>query len=231
MKDHASPGRRAAAYWFADGLEDILFGLTLLIVGASALLWRLYASHRWVKLTWLVVLVEILLYFSARRRIVDFLKSRITYPRTGYVQPPEEIESAVQPLTTLSLQPGAPPKQNVTSFKLKTVNVFLFFLVFLAMPSLNRASDEMSRWFVPVLMAALAAALYALNRNSEHPYQWRSTLVLALMGLVFLWVDVSPLLQPLLPLLLGGAWLAAVGGGKLIHYLRENPYPPVGEGA
>ena len=33
----ASPGRRAAAYWFADGLPDIALGTTLLVFGSAGL--------------------------------------------------------------------------------------------------------------------------------------------------------------------------------------------------
>ncbi len=228
----ASAGRRAASYWFVDGLEEILFGSALLVSGASALTWRIYAPAPWMKFSWVFLWVGILLYGSTKRRILDLVKSRLTYPRTGYAQPPEEIESlGGEPLTMLSLQPAPPPKENVTSFGWRTVGVFLFFLVFIVVPFLNNPSDELPRWFVPSLMAALAAALYALNRKSEHPYRWWSLSVLGFMGLVFLWVDVPSLLRPFLPVLLGGSWLVLLGGLTLIQYLRDNPYPQASEGA
>ena len=72
-------------------------------------------------------------------------------------------------------------------------------------------------------MAALAATLYALNRNAVPPCPWWSALLLALMGLVFLWVDVPPLLEPFLPLLLVSFWLVFQGAWSLIGYLRANP--------
>ena len=37
----ASYGRRAAAYWFVDGLTEILLGLVLVVFGALAMLWRI----------------------------------------------------------------------------------------------------------------------------------------------------------------------------------------------
>jgi hypothetical protein len=227
MKDYsvgptASAGRRAASYWFVDGLPHVIFGSALLLSGASGLLWRRYLPHP--KLGHYLALVSGFgLYFLMGRAILDLLKSRVTYPRTGYVQPPEEMErSSGEILTTLSLRPGPPPKENVTFFERRIVIVIFFFLVtpFAGSP----------RWFVPVLMAALAATLYALNRNSEPFCRWRSALVLGLMGLVALWVDVPPLLQPSLPLLLVGLWLVAQGGRTLINYLRQNPFPRVSGG-
>jgi hypothetical protein len=176
---------------------------------------------------YLVVATGLYLYLFMGRRVLDLVKSHVTYPRTGYVQPPEEVERlSVGTLTTLSLEPDPPPKENVTSFGWRTVTVALIFLLFLFTPS-----DGSPRWFMPVLMAALAATLYALNRNSVHPYRWWSALVLGLMGLVFLWVDVPPSLQPLLPFLLLGLWLVAQGGWTLINYLHGNPYPQASEGA
>jgi uncharacterized membrane protein HdeD (DUF308 family) len=77
---------------------------------------------------------------------------------------------------------------------------------------------------------ALAVALYAVNRRSEHPYRWWSALILALAGLVFLWVDVPAPLQRPLPLLLAGAWLLAQGACTLARYLRANPHPRAAEG-
>ncbi|MEN6534655.1 MAG: hypothetical protein ABFD89_13385 [Bryobacteraceae bacterium] len=218
----ASFGRRAASYWFVDGLPQAVFGLALLVSGAMELLWRMYAPHPKAG-HYLAVGTGFFLYFYIGTRILDLLKSRVTYPRTGYVQPPEETQRLIgEPLTTLSLRPVPQPKENVTSFGWRTVIVIYFFLV--------TPWDGSPRWFVPVLMAAIAATLYALNRVSEHPYRWWSTLVLGLTGLVSLLADVPPLLQPLLPLLLVGLWLVGQGGWTLINYLRQNPQPRISEG-
>jgi hypothetical protein len=110
----------------------------------------------------------------------------------------------------------------VTSFERGIVIWIFFFLV--------TPFSALSYWFVPVLIAALAATLYARNRNSEPPIRWWSALLLGLMGLVFLWVRVPPLLPLSLPLLIVGLWLVALGGGTLIGYLRENPLPQYSEG-
>jgi hypothetical protein len=226
MKDVTiSYGRRAASYWFADGLPEMLFGLALVIMAALMFLWHLYVPKRWIRLDLLIVVAGFTFYYLMERKILDFLKSQVTYPRTGYAQPPEEVPRRVQTLTTLSLRPDPPAKENVTSFQWRTVLlVFWFCYPFM----LN--GNPLGRWAVPVLMPALAVTLYAVNRRSEHPYRWWSTLILALAGLVFVWVDVPAPLQRALPLLLAGGWLLAQGGCTLAHYLRTNPYPRAAEG-
>jgi len=219
-----SPGQRAASYWFVDGLPDIVLGVTVLVFGALGLWWRIHVPKPWMKLDLLLIGTGFCLILWKGREILDFLKSRLTYPRTGYVQPPEEFERTVV-LTTLSLKPEPPVSKNVTHFAKRTVwVVFLPFLI-----PFNQ--DPVPRWFVPLAMPVLAVALYALNRNTERPYRWWSALILALTGLVFLWVEIPPLLQPLLPLLLAGVWLTTQGLCTLLHYLRANPYPRAPEGA
>jgi hypothetical protein len=226
MKDVTiSYGRRAASYWFADGLPEMLFGLVLVIMAALMFLWHLYVPKRWIRLDLLIVVAGFTFYYLMERKILDFLKSQVTYPRTGYAQPPEEVPRRVQTLTTLSLRPDPPAKENVTSFQWRTVMlVFWFCYPFI----LN--GNPLGRWAVPVLMPALAITLFAVNRRSERPYRWWSALILALAGLVFLWVDVPAPLQRPLPLLLAGGWLLAQGACTLVHYLRANPYPRTAEG-
>jgi hypothetical protein len=221
----ASYGQRAASYWFVDGLPEILFGLALVIMAALMFLWRLYAPRPWIWVDWMIVAAGFILYCLTERRVLDFLKSHVTYPRTGYVQPPEESELRVQTLTTLSLRPDPPVTENTTFFQWRTVMlVFWFCYLFI----LN--GNPLGRWAVPVVIPALAVTLYAVNRRSERPYLWWSALILALAGLVFVWVDVPAPLQRPLPLLLAGGWLLAQGACTLVHYLRVNPYPRTAEG-
>jgi hypothetical protein len=218
----ASFGRRAASYWFVDGLPEILFGLMLVTFAALAFLWRIHTPKPWREFDWMIVAVGFILYTLMERKALDFLKSRVTYPRTGYVQPPEEAVWRGQTLTTFSLRPDPPAKENVTFFQLRTAGLIFWFFIAVGRPP--------GRWVVPVAMSALAIALYALNRKSERPYRWWSALILALTGLVFLWVDVPAPLQRVLPILLAGGWLVAEGVCTLVNYLRMNPYPRIAEG-
>jgi len=224
----ASPGRRAASYWFVDGLPDILAGMTLLIFGALGLWWRIHARRPSSQFDFFFLAAGLLLLFWKGRAILDFLKARVTYPRTGYVQPPEELSETPagrsDTLITLSLRPAPPPDENVTRFQSRTVMVILWWCFLLS------GLNPWKRWYALLAMPALEVTLYALNRRSERPFRWWSALILALTGPALLWLDVAPRLQPTLPLLLAGVWLVAQGACTLVGYLRANPYPRTQEG-
>jgi hypothetical protein len=224
-----SYGRRAATYWFVDGLPELLFGLMLIVFGGLAILWRVDGPEYWRRFDFAIFFAGIILYGSLERRVLDFLKLRFTYPRTGYVQPPEEEEWRGETMTTLPLRHRPPVRENVTSFHLRT-ELPIVFVAFLWSSDWQSGWSEIGRWYAPLATLALAMALYALNRKSEHPYRWWSALILALAGLVFLWVDVPGPFRHPLPLLLAGAWLSAQGAYTLIHYLRTNPLPRTAEG-
>jgi hypothetical protein len=200
-----------------------MFGLALIMCGIAGLLWRMYAPQPWNRFYFALVAGGFILHFWKSRQVLDFLKSRVTYPRTGYAQPPDESPRP-ETLTTLSLRPRPPVDRNVTYFNTRTVTVIWWFFFL----SFNR--NPLGRWTAPLVMPALAATLYAMNRNSERPYRWWSALILALTGPVFLWVEPPFLLQPLLPLLLAGVWLMAQGWCALAGYMRANPYPRTPEG-
>jgi hypothetical protein len=233
MKDNsvmpvASLGRRAAAYWFVDGLPDIVLGMTLLLFSALGLWWCLQMRRpaRRTQIDFLFIVAGVLFFYWKGRQAVDFLKSRLTYLRTGYVQPPEDVWASASSagLISLSLRPGPPPDENVTQFNKRTVYVlqtwcFLFL-----------GQYPWRHWYALLAMPVLAAVLYALNRKSEHPYRWWSTLILALSGPTLVWLGVAPILQPLLMPLLAAVWLIVQGACTLAGYLRANPYPRAPEG-
>jgi hypothetical protein len=226
LEKPSSYGRRAASYWFVDGLPELLFGLTVVLFSVLGLLLRIDAPARWMRAgdqlqpdSW-IFFAGLALYFCLERRLLDVLKSRVTYPRTGYVSPPEEQERKVETLIVLNLHPVPPPKGNVTYFRLRTeVPVSAFAWLFW----LN--GNPLDRWLAPSLMPAMAITLFLANRKSDHPYSWKSTLILGLTGPALLLINVPAYYQLPLPSLLVGAWLSTQGVFALIHYLQANPYP------
>ena len=240
MKDQSvtqntSPGLRAACYWFSDGLPDLVFGVALILAAAAGVLWSLSAPAPWNRVYIFPVSACFALLFWKYRAILEVLKSRITYPRTGYALPPKETEPPrPDALVSLALAPRRSADENVTTFKARTLPIvwWCFYLSVRAEASSLFSVRYLAAagWLVPLMIVTMAAALYAANRNSEHPYRWWSMLVLALAGVAFLWVPVPPFLAPMLPLLLPGAWLAAQGAWTLAGYMRANPYPRGGEG-
>jgi hypothetical protein len=228
-----SYGRRAASYWSIDGLPEILRGLAFIVLTGMGYLWRVHASKPRAGFLFLGFAVY---FFVVERVVLNYLKSRITYPRTGYVEPPERlwVGHRAQDLVPLSLRSAGPfllspfppsGSENVTFFWPRTVRPLLVF-VFLC----TFGGNLLGRWLLPLAMPALAVTLHVVNRNSERPYPRWSVLFLALTGPPFLWINMPATLQLTLPFLLAGAWLVAQGAYRLFDYLRTNPYPRTTEG-
>src|SRR4051794_22670058 len=97
MKDRTTdtPSRRAAGYWFIDGLPELVAGIGLVML-AGSLIWlhQIHPSGWPIRLGFSVfVLISLGVVFTYHRPITLFLKSRLTFPRTGYVRPPEDWET------------------------------------------------------------------------------------------------------------------------------------------
>src|ERR1017187_155903 len=117
MEDHSatqeiSPGRRAASYWFIDGLQEIVSGLELAIWGGMGV-WMvrhlpLARTERLFSAGLAFLLLILLLGWD--HRITGVLKAGMTYPRTGLVRPALRLYS-MEAVVTL----GQPPAQNVTT--------------------------------------------------------------------------------------------------------------------
>jgi len=226
-----SYGRRAASYWFIDGLPELLFGLATAVFSGLALFFCLNAPARWmpsgsIRPDACIFFGGLALYCYMERRILDALKSRVTYPRTGYVAPPEEQERKAATLTVLNLHPVPPLKENVSYFRLRTgwpIAIFgwMFWL----------NGNPFGRWLPLAVMPAMAITLYFVNRKSDHSYSWFAALILGLTGPSLMLFNVPAFYQLPLPMLLVGAWLAAQGLFTLVHYLHANPLPDITAGA
>jgi hypothetical protein len=201
--------------------------MTLLIFGAAGLECCVHLAKAPLYPEFLFISIGLILLFWKERPILDFLKSRLTYPRTGYVQPPKDRQEPLWGGTStpiaLSLRPGMPPDENVTHFQTRTMMVILLWCYFLT-------QNQWERGYTLLAMPVLAAALYVGNRKSERRFRWWSALLLALTGPLLLWIGVPLHLQPLLLPLLAGLWLVAEGGFRLAVYLRANPHPRASEG-
>ncbi|HWQ53930.1 MAG TPA: hypothetical protein VN442_09605 [Bryobacteraceae bacterium] len=166
------------------------------------------------------VLIILLVLFAWDRRIALFLKSRVTFPRTGYVRPPVVLDggSYDNPIGLGLTSYQAPPDENVTVFRIAS-RVVLVFGWALAQGIARPVG-------IPVALALVAILLYLFNRKGEHPYHWTSLLLLPLAGLVA--VPFSPPggeIDGQITLAIEGAWLAARGTWPLTRYLRAHPRP------
>jgi hypothetical protein len=211
-------GRRAAAYWFIDGLPEILFGIVYVVWGSFGLAWRFHSSNRWMLGAYAVAGLAFFLLWCTDRVILDYFKARLTYPRTGYVRPPAEpVPDRLLEVVTLRTAP--PFDWNVTSFCRRTALVFFVSGAFVDCPLWA------GRWSVPIVMAVVAVVVYAWNRRGVHAYSWQSALAIALAGLLSAGLEVPLDGRRYIPFVIGGLWLLAHGVPTLVRYLRTYPAP------
>jgi hypothetical protein len=78
--------RKTKSYWYEDGLVEILAGLFFIVIGLFLLLdWATPqdAPYKWIFAPGFAVVT--IGWILSARKLIGWLKERITYPRTGYV--------------------------------------------------------------------------------------------------------------------------------------------------
>ncbi len=240
-------GRQAAAYWFSDGLPEIAFGLALANCGAVGFAWAVYFPYWWMRPVLLVAGLCFLALFIWDRKILDLLKKRLTYPRSGYAPPP--IYGYPERAHFLTLNAPTVPdagnnvtgfrgdrnnltgfrgdRNNVTGFRGDRNNVtgFRMDTVYILFSGSLLVGFFDTRWSVTIAMLAMACLIYSTRRSSEYPYSVWSALALAVTGIPFCAVTFPERAEKFLPLLLGGLWLFCRGAWRMALYLRSNPRP------
>jgi len=216
-----SSGRRAAAYWFIDGLPEIGFGSLYLIWSVFGLAWGYSPESPGMKWISVGAAVVFIIFFWWDRKILEFVKWRMTYPRTGYVRPPKE-PGHDRPDPFRPFLKAAPSDENVTHFRTRTV--FLFFLAMQIVSMTGTVGNGIPKgWSVTVVMALVAALEYWCTREEVMPYSVWSVSALGVAGIPVMAWDLPAKSLPYVPLLIGGIWLSAHGWWRLIHYVRSNP--------
>jgi hypothetical protein len=221
-----TPGRRAAAYWFADGLPEIVFGFLLLIPGALVLLLEtlhLHWQNRWLAPGF----IEAYLFFYLLgcaiwflyRPILNYLKVRITYPRTGYVNPPNDFpDKKPDDNRIFTFGTARPADDNVSSFVRHMVPLIfsgVFLMGFL----------KSTYWGLPLVMIGISAGIYFLNRKEVRSYSLFAVLPIALAGFVAAALDLTPEMRWMATMVICSAWLLGIGIWTLFRYFRSHPKP------
>lgn len=229
--------KRAWSYWFADGLPNTLGGFGCLLLSLAYMLlirFRHTRSPLLVGLAILLVGIAWVLLFRLRQTL-EWLKARITYPRTGYAASPyftfRQTEPLPPDLTMLNL--GSADNPGILPTTVETARVL----------------DD-RKWQVGVLLAVYLAAFLSAALIHERPIcaalgiaaallMWRSAqknerrswavvfgLPYAAM-LIFIIAGLNPRRPEFerLAFFLGGAGLLLVltGGIMLARYLKHNP--------
>lgn len=218
---------RAWSYYFADGLPNLLAGIGCLLVSGTFLLILRYHHQRSPFL-----IAGAAVFFSISgvvlirfRETVDWLKSRITYPRTGYAAPPYFTEYSTPPadLVMLNLS-GVREKETRTPF-LVAEDLRWRLWVILGTLAVEPLAGRFIVSHILCLLAGCAAGFLVLWASRNDPR--RSWAIV--FGLVLLQMNSLVLLNSLQ--IYGAVYFQAgvglaltlAGAITLARYLNRNP--------
>jgi hypothetical protein len=211
--DSVNPGKRAAAYWFEDGLPEILAGLVTLGFWLLILVRERIEGIIIGTFIWSGGFTVLLIVLFRNWKILDSIKARLTYPRTGYVSPPADPPKP-QAVLTLFSRPTA--NRNVSNFK-----AMLFMAIAIGG---DFYSVSNFRWGLAVSMLIISLLMLLLTFRDVHKYTWLSVLPIILAG-IFVEVLILPgTARRSMPCLILGGWFILRGLWLLVRFLRMHPH-------
>ena len=222
--------RRAWDYWFVDGLPSLVAGVGALLISAVIFYSRQHPKPRGalaigLLFTGLILYLAILLRL---RQIIEWLKARITYPRTGYVASPYFAEDDTLPadLQALSLQAADARRSEEMERVHRDRKLRLWLLLALLGCAFAVTWLIQNPWICAAAGAGIAMALWVAARKDGR-LSW-----IALAGFLFLGMYMSMFMFSIPRtsrsgyFLAGGGILFILDGGlALIRFLRRNPLP------
>ena len=192
-------------YWNSDGLSLITQGFALTLLGLAMLLGHHQHS----------ILLPLLLYVMSmtiqidqifKKKFVSWLKTHITYPRTGYVALPGYKE----------LMSSATVKEKRRQkWTLAWLLLFLLLSFFLMIASMQ--------WYLTcaqIVMAGLLGLLWI-----KFKFAWYVPMPLAVGAFLLLWAPVSNKDKLEVLTIQIGVLCMLMGMNILANYLREHPAP------
>jgi hypothetical protein len=202
--------KRARQYWHSDGFASLLLGVALFVFGLGNLFDHLQHRHSWTFLLSLLTGSIGALIIYRDREIVEWLKIRVTYPRTGYVQPPPGAELFLTERQTPSPSRSSAIR-SVIGFVLVIVGFYVFFM-------------SQSRWAWPIF--GLTCGISAWLGRQRRPISIASWFFLLITACFTIFPPPQALRSDVLCLATGiGMFLD--GAMRLIRYIRRNPIPKV----
>jgi hypothetical protein len=215
--------RRARDYWDIDGLPALR-------AGAIIVLWGVFWPSTGMRGSVLAMVVLAVWILSRKKRgILEWLKDRITYPRTGYVAPLKaDQDSERDPYTILSIikepevkEPQVPLEGRASTKAIELEDIpFFVTLVWIFVDN---------NWVVPfnrglISLACLVAAISFWRKNKKDP-PWFEIAGAAIAGTVNAVLQMSGKGRIGISLFVFGVAIMAKGATLLIRYLRQHPAP------
>jgi hypothetical protein len=177
----------------------------------------------------LLILFAYLAIMLRQREIVEWLKTRITYPRTGFAIPPgfeedAEVHADLAVLTLDETESNRLSEARQVYADRKRRMLFMIVAVLLAIVGILLIPN---RWFYVACGMLMSAGLWIRTRR-EQPLSW-----LILAGFPLVGIGMATFLSDRVVGPDRGAYLLATAGSlffldgalTLIRYLRRNPLP------
>ncbi|MGB7844103.1 MAG: hypothetical protein WBL63_00680 [Candidatus Acidiferrum sp.] len=221
--------RRAWHSWFDDGIPSI-------VASAGCLLMAFFLFYPGTTpgstLSIAMFLMTLFLYGAVmlrHRQIVDWLKTRITYPRVGYVDPPNSAEDAgMSPeVTVLSMQAANAAQQEQAQRTYEGRKKQFWLALALALIAICAGMFIHSPWACFVVSLLMATGLCFIARN-ERRASWVLLVGLPIAGFglsIALPRGIAGPTRFAYLLACGGLLLFLDGAVSLIRFLLRNPRP------
>jgi hypothetical protein len=216
--------RRARYYWFVDGLPQILGGIAL--VPFSVALWY-FAS--WSVLNFVIGFISLCAFFAISLRsqqLLEWLKLRATYPRTGYAPAPSprpaDHEGFLPPAPIIQLHINSPNDETADDLRRARLSWLESMLLSVPAGFVVLLWDVKTPW-ICLFYAIFCSLLFWWVSGREKKVAWAVVLGLPFVGLIMFFFPVSPN-HRLAELAAGMGVIAIIEGTvTLVRYLRRNP--------
>ncbi len=193
--------RRVRQYWYEDGLVEIGAGVVILLIAALYLSAALFMpAPLGALVTAFAPMLVILLWVLGGRKLIQTLKEKITYPRTGYVKYHVDPRSRSIPRRVLVLIIAA--------------SVSALVIIF---------SANIPEYLYAVLTGVLASVIMFIMgyQANVKRFYWIGLWVIGVGALVSFLPIAAPWDMPTLVGGMGLGWLVS-GLFSLAHYLRHT---------
>lgn len=213
--------QRAWNYWFLDGWTNLVVGVGVLLMAYCTLNPPRWPPRPLPVALWLVSLVLYMAAILKNREIVEWLKTRTTYPRTGYVRPPFPDDPAeAANLTTFSLRDGGTP-QEVQLLRMQRRITWMIVVALVAVACFGFVIIQ-DRWIWSACGALFSAAMIIGRR--VYRWTWILPVGFPIVGLIIT-TFAPPHRGPAYFITGLGILFVLDGATTLIRYLLQNPKP------
>jgi hypothetical protein len=216
--------RRARDYGGADGLPTIFDGLCWLLFASFFI--YVVRTHHWMLALCTLLPLFLMLIFCGDA-VVEKLRTRITYPRTGYVRPPEPDmpPSLISLSITREPTPEEAEAQNLqqgSKLDLVTKILGMLFLISLSWLYTSAIFGGSSRpgWIVLILVA-----MNRLAQSRKDKLAWIDVIGLISAGFAIAALPIGVRDRIIFMFATPGVLITLRGTLTLLYYLFRNPLP------